>query len=131
MNRFLHWLRSLSEAEKSVAPRPVGMSRRSFLATLGIASVSVSMGGILQAKPLYSNGWVAWTDDEAEDEGDDEIGRLVDATIMDVRSIRWVNGVSDLEVQGRFMLLSKQDPTGIRFGHAKVTLLKLPSGAEV
>ena len=48
-DRFRSWLQSLGEAEKSLAVRPIGMSRRNFLAALGVSAVSVCMspGGVL------------------------------------------------------------------------------------
>jgi hypothetical protein len=50
IDRFLNWLSSLSEAEKSLAVRPVGMSRRGFLGALGITAAT-SVGAILYTPP--------------------------------------------------------------------------------
>ncbi len=47
IDKFRAWLKSLTEAEKSLVERPVGMSRRGFLRALGITAVSVSAGGLL------------------------------------------------------------------------------------
>ncbi len=40
---FLKWIAGLSDAEKSLVDRPTGMSRRSFLAALGITAVTVML----------------------------------------------------------------------------------------
>lgn len=53
LDKFRAWLKSLSEVEKSQVVCPTGLSRRRFLKALGVATVSVSTGGLLVAeKPL-------------------------------------------------------------------------------
>ena len=63
MNRFLQWLKSLSEAEKSLAMRPTGLSRRQFLRALGVSAVTVSMGGVAVAtRPLAQDVVFNWAE---------------------------------------------------------------------
>ncbi len=60
LDRFLSWLSALSETEKSIAPKPTGMSRRGFLRALGLGTTTVVLG--------QSVGWRAVPVAAAEEE---------------------------------------------------------------
>lgn len=65
MNKFLIWLRSLTEFEKPQARRPASMSRRTFLRGLGVTAVTVAGGGLLVkhgVNPLQLLDWGTYHD---------------------------------------------------------------------
>ncbi|HYE77712.1 MAG TPA: twin-arginine translocation signal domain-containing protein [bacterium] len=75
MNRFLAWLASLTEAEKSLAVRPAGLSRRGFLRALGVTAVGVSLGGVLTAEVEPKAYFVGFAEENETDAILDELVR--------------------------------------------------------
>ncbi len=96
LDRFLSWLSALSEAGKSQAPKPTGMSRRGFLRALGLGATTVVMG--------QSVGWRAVSVAAAEEEEESAWSGIVNTTIQ--RYIR--EEEANILRNREFMLLLKK-----------------------
>lgn len=107
LDRFLRWLSSLGEAERSLAPRPAGVSRRSFLRALGVTAVSAT---IATAVPI---GWQAIGLPDQEEET--EIERLIRTTLADLCQLKWTDISSDLRSHHAMRRLLKRQHVNVNY----------------